>query len=187
MALSIDYNETTFTYSPRIPKSLKLRLNQEDVDKFVKICLRESCKIVASYARKNHAFRNVTGNLESAIMHMKVHKDGKGKYVSGVMVDDTKAVNEDGTPYAKFLLHGTGIYGPRHRRIFPKNSKALRWFDKHNGSYHHAQYIYGIDPNKWGRFFENVLPRNNKIVSREIHELIQRNFEKFFNKIKRGR
>lgn len=41
----------------------------------------------------------------------------------------TSIIGEVGTnlPYARYLEEGTGLYGPRNRRIVPLHARALRW------------------------------------------------------------
>jgi hypothetical protein len=37
------------------------------------------------------------------------------------------AIVEVRSPYAKFVEEGTGLFGPRKRRIVPKNGKVMAW------------------------------------------------------------
>ena len=37
------------------------------------------------------------------------------------------AVIEARAPYSGFVEHGTGLYGPLHRKIVPKTAKVLAW------------------------------------------------------------
>ena len=42
--------------------------------------------------------------------------------------------------YGPYVEYGTGIYGPRKRRIFPKTAKALSWIQRGRGSYVGGKY-----------------------------------------------
>lgn len=46
--------------------------------------------------------------------------------VPGYLRKDSASV-EVRANYARYVEEGTGLYGPRKRRIVPKNAKALRW------------------------------------------------------------
>lgn len=46
-------------------------------------------------------------------------------------------------PYARFVHDGTGIYGPAHKRITPRNAKALRWPLKNNSGSGRRRYKNG--------------------------------------------
>ncbi|MEU0770638.1 hypothetical protein [Streptomyces albogriseolus] len=47
-------------------------------------------------------------------------------------------------PVVEWLEKGTGIYGPRRRRIYPRRARALRWED--GGQVHFAASIRGMEP-----------------------------------------
>jgi len=53
--------------------------------------------------------------------------------------------------YALYLEYGTGIFGPKGQRIYPKNAKALHWTDKQGE--HFAKSIKGMRPQP---FIRNV-------------------------------
>jgi hypothetical protein len=42
-------------------------------------------------------------------------------------VADDFAIVEARTPYARYVEEGTGLYGPKKKRIVPKTKKAMRW------------------------------------------------------------
>lgn len=48
--------------------------------------------------------------------------------------------------YARFVHDGTGLYGPRHAVIKPKQAKVLRW-TKRDGTVRYAKFIRGMAPN----------------------------------------
>lgn len=76
-----------------------------------------------------------------------------------------------GTKYAKYVIRGTGIYGPHHQLIYPKTAKVLRWQgrvgarrdlrtgrftgQRGTGGYVYAKYVRGIRPNN---FLKDALP-----------------------------
>ena len=68
---------------------------------------------VVSEAQRNAAPFRKTGDLQRSIVIGRLTK--------------TDATVEARAPYALFVEKGTGIYGPRKRRITPKSAKALRW------------------------------------------------------------
>lgn len=57
--------------------------------------------------------------------------------------------------YAYWVHEGTGIYGPRKARIYPKRAAYLRWKNKATGKYVYARSTKGMKPN---RFLVNALP-----------------------------
>lgn len=64
-----------------------------------------------------------TGNLAASIFTGKVKKNAGGFEVV-VGVDPTELAGS--VNYAPFVHNGTGIYGPKKKKIFPKNAKALK-------------------------------------------------------------
>jgi HK97 gp10 family phage protein len=76
---------------------------------------------------------------------------GKGSGVGGNLARSrTSDVSEDGgkgtlrftAPYAGYVHEGTGIYGPRKRRIVPTSKKALFW----PGAKHPVRSVAGMRP-----------------------------------------
>ncbi len=59
-------------------------------------------------------------------------------------------------PYAQFVHEGTGLYGPRHKRIKPKTKKTLYWL----GARHPVASVAGIKPNPFmDRGEQRAIPR----------------------------
>ena len=56
-----------------------------------------------------------------------------------------KLTNDNGE-VVLFLEKGTGIYGPLKKRIYPKEKKALRWYDRKKGKWAFAKSVKGIKP-----------------------------------------
>jgi hypothetical protein len=52
-----------------------------------------------------------------------------------------------GVWYAMLIHDGTGLYGPRHRRIRPIRAKALRFRPKGSARYVYARSVAGMKPN----------------------------------------
>jgi hypothetical protein len=48
---------------------------------------------------------------------------------------------------ARWVHDGTGIFGPRRERIYPRHAKALRWRDSRTGDFIFARSIRGMRPN----------------------------------------
>lgn len=46
---------------------------------------------------------------------------------------------------------GTGIYGPKKQRIFPRHAKFLRWVDPDTGQVKFARSVRGVRPTWHGR------------------------------------
>lgn len=67
-------------------------------------------KVVAEAKRK---VPRKTGNL--------------GRSIQPGYVRDDEALVEVKANYAGFVEYGTGLYGPRHQKIVPKNARALHW------------------------------------------------------------
>lgn len=53
--------------------------------------------------------------------------------------------------YARWVQDGTGIYGPRHRRITPTTKSVLRFVPKGGNSYVYAKSVAGMRPNPYLR------------------------------------
>ena len=100
-----------------------ITLTQDDVDRYLKSCLHDSCEYIRDKARSNHDFTSRTGNLERAIRYMVLPRVREGRI--GRVYIDTKLA-----PHGKWVLEGTGLYGIKHSRIFPRRAKALHWFSK---------------------------------------------------------
>jgi hypothetical protein len=68
---------------------------------------------------------------------------------SGVRDEGTRLVGyvEFTVDYAIYHAKGTGIYGPRGRKITPKKAKALVF--RVNGELVFAKSVRGIKPNPW--------------------------------------
>lgn len=46
--------------------------------------------------------------------------------------------------YAYWVHEGTGLYGPRHARIYPRTARYMRWKNKATGKYVFAQSTKGM-------------------------------------------
>jgi hypothetical protein len=56
--------------------------------------------------------------------------------------------------YALYVHEGTGLYGPRHQLIVPKNKKVLRWKTRSGartgrGGYTYSKWSRGMRPNRY--------------------------------------
>lgn len=61
--------------------------------------------------------------------------------------------------YAYWVHQGTGIYGPRGARIYPKNGKFLRFKPRGGKGYVFARSVKGIRPNPFLRDALKVLAK----------------------------
>jgi hypothetical protein len=62
-----------------------------------------------------------------------------------------------GLKYALYVHDGTGLYGPHHKLIVPKNKKALKWKSKGGKGkkgYTYSKWSRGMRPNP---FLQNAL------------------------------
>lgn len=84
-----------------------------------------------------------TGRLRASINTQLVVRDGKPIVVVGTNVF-----------YARFVHDGTGLYGPRHRRIVPVRRRRLRFRPHGSGRYVYARSVKGSPGNP---FLANAL------------------------------
>lgn len=54
-------------------------------------------------------------------------------------------------PHNLYHEVGTGVYGPKKRRIVPRNKKLLAWRDYDSGQWHFARSVRGVKPTWNGR------------------------------------
>jgi len=92
-----------------------------DESKNIKRALTAAAIIIAEGA-SNIAPRR-TGNLAGSIHVGKISSSG-GKFEINVGIDPMEL--DGSVNYAPFVHNGTGIYGPKKKRIVPRNSKALK-------------------------------------------------------------
>jgi phage gpG-like protein len=84
-----------------------------------------------------------TGRLRASINTQLVTRNGEPAVLVGTNVF-----------YARWVHDGTGIYGPRARRITPKNHKRLRFRPSGSRKYVYARSVAGMRPNA---FMKNAL------------------------------
>ena len=84
-----------------------------------------------------------TGRLRASINTQLVTRDGQPAVLVGTNVR-----------YARWVHDGTGIYGPRGRRITPKSHKRLRFRPKGSRKFVYARSVAGMRPNP---FMKNAL------------------------------
>lgn len=87
----------------------------------------------------NHPKRVSTGNLRSSIQVQLRTIGGRGPVVRvGTNV-----------AYSRYVHDGTGLYGPKRRKIRPKRAKALRFKGARYGKsgYIYAHSVRGMRPN----------------------------------------
>ncbi len=84
-----------------------------------------------------------TGRLRASINTQLVTRNGEPAVIVGTNVF-----------YARFVHGGTGLYGPRGRKITPKRAKRLRFRPHGSGRYVYARSVRGMKPN---HFLTNAL------------------------------
>jgi len=72
----------------------------------------------------------VVGELKRNIVH---RTSGTSRTIHVTAVTDSTARIE-GSPVARWLDEGTGLYGPRRHRIVPRSGKVMRWTAGPSGS-----------------------------------------------------
>lgn len=77
-----------------------------------------------------------TGRLRASIGTTQVYRNG----LPGARVGTT-------VYYAIFVQRGTGLYGPKRRRIYPKRAQFLRFKPKGASHYVYARSVKGMKPN----------------------------------------
>ena len=124
-----------------------INLTQEDVDRYLKSCLHDSCEIIKERARREHKFTSRTERLERAIRYSVLPRAKEGR-IGRIYIDKKIA------PHGKWVLEGTGLYGVRKSYIFPRRAKALHWFSKKKYiNPYRFRFNPVLAPNEW------VLPK----------------------------
>jgi hypothetical protein len=81
-----------------------------------------------------------TGRLRASINTQLVSRNGQPAVLIGTNVR-----------YAVWVHEGTGIYGPRHRRITPKSHKYLRFRPRGSRKFVYAKSVVGMRPTPFMR------------------------------------
>ena len=101
----------------------------------------------------------ITGNLKRSI-HSEV--TSLGSSLSGKIIQDSGIAS-----YGRYVEEGTGLYGPYHKVIRPKNGKVLSW--KINGVKIYASYIKGMTGRLYmRRAFDESKDTVKEIIAEEI-------------------
>lgn len=115
-----------------VPKSLSLA--SEIVAAEILSAMKDSTLLVEGEAKADAGF--VTGNLARSINSAVVPLGG-----------DVKGIVSASASYASFVNDGTGLFGPKHELITPKNKKAMRW--KGSGGFIFAKSTKGQHAKKF--------------------------------------
>ncbi len=81
-----------------------------------------------------------TGRLRASIATTVVYRNGEPVVLIGTNVR-----------YARWVHDGTGIYGPHHTPIRPRQAKFLRFRPRGGGRYVYARQVKGMRPNPFMR------------------------------------
>lgn len=133
------------------PVIIRRSLNNSSVDHLLRnptggvarYLLRRGAE-VESQAKRNLAGDNGapkridTGRLRSSITHQ--------LFTSGANLGVRIGTN---VQYAYWIHEGTGVFGPRRRRIYPKQARYLRWRARGTGKYVYRKSVAGIKPNRF--------------------------------------
>lgn len=148
-----------------------ITLTQDDVDRYLKSCLHDSCKIIRDRARREHSFQSRTERLERAIRFSVLPRAKEGR-IGRVYIDKKLA------PHGKWVLEGTGLYGPKHHWIFPRRAKALHWFSK-KGYINPFRFSFkpNLKPTEWvwpkirGMQGENFLQNAYENSTKQVNDI----------------
>lgn len=128
--------------------------------------LDEWRKIPQKLARKVEIGIKQTAQAILSASHAKVPKVTENLYESGTVEIHGGGLNTEGTIkytafYAPFVEKGTGLFGPKKQRIFPKSGQALFW----PGAAHPVKSIKGMKAQPYlGPAFEEESPKLAKYV-----------------------
>lgn len=153
--------------SEPLGKTNILTLTQDDVGRYVKACLHDSCKLIVKYAKEHHYYKDYTGNLTRAIKFRVLdRKSSEYGYVGRIYIDDKIA------PYGKYQVEGTGgIDG----KIRPKRASAFTFFSKRFGRwYKDLKEVSGIKPDDFlGRAIKNNRLEIDYIFKEGLREMMK--------------
>ena len=153
--------------SDHLGKTNILTLTQDDVGRYVKACLHDSCKLIVKYAKEHHYYKDYTGNLTRAIKFRVLdRKSSEYGYIGRIYIDEDKA------PYGKYQVEGTGgIDG----KIKPKTVPAFNFFSKRFGRfYKNLAEVSGIKPDDFlGRAIKNNRLEVDYIFQQGLRELMK--------------
>lgn len=102
------------------------------------------------------------GQLRQSIEAKKPKKRGK----------EWSATVGSGLEYAKYQEFGTGIHGPRRRRIYPKRAKALAWRSK-SGQMIFAKSVAGVPKQEFMKKGIDHTKKNIKTAFNKMDQIIQ--------------
>jgi hypothetical protein len=107
-----------------------------------------------------------TGSLKSSIS-----SQPKGKGLDMTVTIGPNVVSPEGAPYDAYQEFGTGIHGPRRRRIKPRRAKLLRFVTK-DGKHVATKSVAGVKAVRYMEKGLNATP-------------IDKEFAKGFNSVRR--
>lgn len=123
-----------FRYSVKIPENLNF--SNEILAKEVTMAMKDAVGIIEFGAKSFSPVK--TGTLARSISSVVAPLSGSVKgYVSA------------SASYARYVEEGTGLFGPQHQLIKPKNAKSLAW--KGSGGMVFAKSSKGMKPRKFMR------------------------------------
>lgn len=146
-----------------------ISIKQEQVDKYIKSCLHDSCQIIKQYAKEHHSFKNHSGNLERAIKFRVIDRLKEGIIYIDPKVAKTDS-KYDSKPYGQFVTQGTGIWGEHHAwyPIYPRYKKAISYIDRKTGDYITRKMVWHPG-SKASNFLQNA-KKNTELEVKYIWE-----------------
>lgn len=77
-----------------------------------------------------------------------------------------------GLEYAKYQEFGTGIHGPKRRRIYPKRAKVLAWRNK-KGEMIFARSVAGVPKQEFMKKGIEAVKKNIRVAFDRMDKIIQ--------------
>lgn len=102
----------------------------QSITKGIENALFNASSVVSNHAKKDHLFKTRTGLLENSIF----------TEVTGLVSEIF--VSTDKVKYAEYIYFGTGLFGPKKKKIVPKTADVLAF--KVGGAQFFAKSVDGI-------------------------------------------
>ena len=163
------------TYVPGGKRNLRKNFNltKEDIDKYIRKCLKESCILIRKYARTHNNYEDNTERqraegykgLTRAIKYQVLDMAKRRSVRTGERYKAKVYIDEKVAPYAQYQVYGTKSHGA----VF---AKRLRFFDYRAGKFEgkfpaiYREWVRGI---KADDFLRNAYAIN-RIKVRQIFE-----------------
>lgn len=127
-------------------RSVKVDIGEGgDVSLQLAAVVREFCKRVGATARAR-AQQIIAEEMNDRSGKLRTRTNFEVKVSGGNVLLE---FYNDAGEYAGFQEYGTGIYGPKKKRITPKHGKVLTWIDEDTGKRVFARSVRGVPPKRF--------------------------------------